>query len=294
MANVQLANPAGVPVGGALGPQQGGAQHVPPNFLPFGIHPAGRYETSRVVKHTPARCYEGYTRYSARHHNGGALWCWQKNGLWREEASFEYEKNRVSCFFRAVAWLVTRQQNADLYQQMVATATGLRAPVTLMQAVVIVNLMGWNLAIYTYDAYGNCHLVRPAGPGPFKALVFVMFDDNHDFAPHWLPCTSIRARDRIAMTFEDYDSACPGGALRPELRHVHEFVEERIRLMPSQPVDEGGDAVPPVGPHTLAYPTEEFKMSVCGYVCHNTPPVRNGPGAEGLAGRLGTPAALPQ
>lgn len=262
------------------------AQFQPPQVPNFA---AGLVPSSHFIDEGPfnnRRPFIGYTRYAARHHQGGMFHC-RSTGAWRTQACEDLANDQAGCFMHAALWVLSQQQFRQLYRSLQSVEADVRSPVTIVQALVLHFLGGWSIGLHYVDLDG--HLVTIVGHrGPLaRGLVLVLFNDSHVYAPHWLPFTSVLRNQHISLDFRDMDSLAPGGAARPEFAHV--APEIHAAWLRFAPVDRPAEpVVPPLNQNVpLPYMADDqdLHLNVLGYVCDHDPPVPVHAGSTGVMQR---------
>lgn len=206
----------------------------------------------------------GYKRYTRRGmETGGHIWC-GSTGRWRKEAMQDLRRQEASCFFRAMAWVLTKADYARFYMHALSTHEGLQAGVTPQDAFMTVIGLSLPICLAYVAANGRIRFAHCPAVSVVRGLLWVPLNDAHQWAPHWLPWTSIDERNQLRWTFEDLDAMAPGGVPRAEVpAPMHAgLIAARLAAVPARaPVPDYAQDTP-VHPPVAA-----------GYVCWNTPPV---------------------
>lgn len=231
-------------------------------FLP----PAFAQES--VGEHAP-ELFAGYKRYSRRGvGTGGIAWC-GSTGRWRKEAMEDLRREEASCFFRAMAWVLPQHAWNGFYLDAHAIHEGVQRGVTPHDAFITVRVANLPIDLAYVGADGHIRVYHRSAAPVRRGLLWVPLNDAHEWAPHWLPWTSLHVREHVRWTFADLDTMAPDGNPRAEIPPA--------MVAPLLAARHAADRRPPppvhraVGPHgpPIAY----------GYVCVNTPPV-DAPGVQ--------------
>ncbi len=157
-----------------------------------------------------------YTRYFGQ---SKPLWFNQPGPIARRREILRHlEMHGATCFWKALAHVAP---DCDALELLLAERLRQDDPfpaVDMASALQIVGLSDVHISVVGITAFnvmararqGITTFVRhpnlPVDGRPGHGVALVFFDDEHNFAPHWCPCTSIRPRFTVPRTVEDREA----------------------------------------------------------------------------------------
>jgi hypothetical protein len=153
---------------------------------------------------------KGYERYYGSKRGESMLWMTFYKLQWRTAMLQSFRSQNATCFLQAVVHVLNQKQMKAIlasYQQSFPLE-GLTHPINPSEAIAWFKYFKVPCSVFAVSPMNGYHapVQLYAAPNSDAGICLLLFDNESNYRPHWVPVTAVIARRRLALTLAEKES----------------------------------------------------------------------------------------